>query len=130
MENKILELLNNKLYPDFEKFKLLKSTLELDLFFIHQKTKNTNHLSGLVKVACEFFMEAEGDASLVAVETGIPGLYIELTPEEGLEYIHKKQDLLQSNLSRCVKILEEIEGHISTITRSMPSELDIQEKFT
>ena len=28
MENKILELLNNKLYPDFEKFKLLKSTLE------------------------------------------------------------------------------------------------------
>ena len=75
-------------------------------------------------------MEAEGDASIVAVETGIPGLYIELTPEEGLEYIHKKQDLLQSNLSRCVKILEEIEGHISTITRSMPSELDIQEKFT
>jgi prefoldin subunit 5 len=83
-----------------------------------------------VKVACEFFIEAEGDASLVSVETGIPGLYIDLTADEGLEYIQKRSALLSSNLSRCCKIIDEIEGHISTITRTLPQELDIQEPFT
>jgi len=89
-------------------------------------------MSGLVKVACEFFMHAEGPADKISIETGVPGLYIELSPTEGIEYIRKKQGLLQGQLLRCKSQIESIEGHIATITQSigpMTDLVDIQEPF-
>ena len=86
-------------------------------------------VQGLVKVGCEFFMQAEGNADFVAVETGVPGLYIELTPIEGLEYIEKRQISLQEKLIKCIRYLEEVQMHIETISKTLINirEIDIQE---
>lgn len=95
-----------------------------------QILKPSPTISGLVKVACEFFMEAEGQADKISIETGIPGLYLDLTPSEGIEYIQKKQSLLQEQLNRCKSAIDQIEGHISTITQSlgpMSELIDIKE---
>lgn len=87
---------------------------------------------GQVKVGCEYFMQAEGDPSYISVETGIPGLYIDLTPTESLVYIQKREQLLMEKLGRCVKTLNDIQAHIQTITSTMPSfsECDIQEPIS
>lgn len=100
------------------------------MFLQLQILKPSATVSGLVKVACEFFMEAEGQVDKISIETGVPGLYIDLTPAEGIDYIQKKQALLQEQLTRCKSAIDQIEGHISTITQSlgpMSELIDIKE---
>jgi prefoldin subunit 5 len=78
-------------------------------------------------------MEAEGLIDLVSVETGVPGLYVDLYPTEAIEYIKKKEILLQDRLNICNNNITQIQQHIEAITRSIPvfgNEVDINEPMT
>jgi hypothetical protein len=93
------------------------------------KGKISKVVQGNVKIGCEFFMQAEGTAEFISVETGVPGLFIDLTPEETLGFIKKRQKSLQLKLERCGKHLQDVQMHIDTINRSISlmGEIDIKE---
>ena len=81
-----------------------------------------------MKIGCEFFMETEGDASFVSVETGVPGLFVDLRPNEAVEYICKRETLLQEKISRIERYINEVNLHIQALTQRFPGNtVDIQE---
>ena len=86
-------------------------------------------LRGQVKVGCEFFMECEGDLDFISIETGVPGLYIDLNIEEGLEFIPKREGLLQERLNRTSFYINDVQQHIHTIQSSIGTigEMNIEE---
>ncbi|OMJ95550.1 hypothetical protein SteCoe_959 [Stentor coeruleus] len=140
MDNQILDFLHKRLYPDQEKFtkekqlfeEKIRAYYELKQFVYFVISEHPKDVIGQVKVGCEYFMQAEGDPSYISVETGISGLYIDLTPNESLVYIQKREQLLMEKLDRCTKTLNDIQAHIQTITSAMPlfGEHDIQEPIT
>lgn len=91
--------------------------------------KKIEQFRGQVKIGCEFYMEAEGNVDFVAVETGVPGLFIELNPNEALEYIPKREKFLEERLERCNHCINDIQQHIDTINRSLSrsGEVNIEE---
>ena len=81
--------------------------------------KALKKINGQVKVGCEFFMDCEGDTSLISIETGVNGLYIDLNPEEALEYIPKREEILQERLNKCNNNIDYVQQHIQVMRSTM-----------
>lgn len=64
-------------------------------------------------------MTAKGNTDKVSVETGVEGLYIELTIPEGIEYIEKRKQLLQEKVGRFSNQAHKIQSHIEAFTKSL-----------
>ena len=93
------------------------------------QAKSLSKVRGQVKIGAEFYMEAEGDVNYISVETGVPGLYIDLAPAEAMEYIPKRENILAEKLNRSNHHINEIQLHISSIHKTLPliGEINIEE---
>ena len=69
----------------------------------------------MVDLGCGVYAQAKCDTSRVVVQTGVPGLLLELTPEETQVYIAQRLPLLQERVEQLTSQASEVRAHIHTV---------------
>lgn len=101
----------------------------------HLKKQNLQKVTSKVNLGCEFYVKAKADIDLISVETGIPGLYIELGVDEALEYIEKHEIIIKEKLERYSNAVDQIQQHIDAFSQALRAlsandqEIDIREEI-
>ena len=69
----------------------------------------------MVELGCGVYAQAKCDSSRVVVQTGVPGLLLELSPAEAQLYISQRLPLLQQRAEQLSVQASEVRAHIHTV---------------
>ncbi|CAG9315702.1 unnamed protein product [Blepharisma stoltei] len=136
------KFLEERLYPDLyaaihQRDQMTEKLIdynELRFIILHIKEQDLSKITTKINIGCEFYVKAKADIDLISVETGIPGLYIELKPDEALEYIDKREVIIKEKLERYSDAAIQIQQHIDAFSQALrvlgnnnPQEVEIRE---